>query len=156
MTRKSAASGRAAGGCACGAVRLEIDLPAFWAWHDHSKQSRHAQACAYVTYVGVWKSRFRLLKGLRSIRRFADARGVRSFCANCGTPLLFERAHAPRMVNIPRALFESGVGREPRYHIALEDSPEWAWRGESVVPLKGYPGVMWNRSKRRRQTVPVF
>ena len=30
------------------------------------------------------------------------------------------------MVNLPRALFDSGTGREPLYHIALEDSPEWA------------------------------
>jgi len=22
--------------CLCGAVELEIDFPAFWAWHDHS------------------------------------------------------------------------------------------------------------------------
>jgi len=32
---------QAAGSCACGAVRLEIDVPAVWAWHDHSPASRH-------------------------------------------------------------------------------------------------------------------
>ena len=27
---------RVSGRCLCGAVELEIDFPAFWAWHDHS------------------------------------------------------------------------------------------------------------------------
>ena len=49
------------GRCVCGAVSLEIDLPAVWAWHDHSAASRHAQGAAYATYVGSWKSRFRIL-----------------------------------------------------------------------------------------------
>src|SRR5579864_764938 len=53
----------AAGACVCGAVRFEIDTPALWAWHDHSAASRHAQGCAYATYVGSWKSRFRWLAG---------------------------------------------------------------------------------------------
>jgi len=25
------------GQCLCGAVQVEIGLPAFWAWHDHSR-----------------------------------------------------------------------------------------------------------------------
>src|SRR5258708_9567971 len=94
---------QAVGACVCGAVRLEIDVPARWAWHDHSRASRHAQGCAYATYVGSWRSRFRILRGSESIARFADARAgtVRSFCATCGTPLFFEIARSPQMLNIP-------------------------------------------------------
>ena len=57
------------GRCVCGAVSLEIDLPAVWAWHDHSAASRHAQGAAYATYVGSWKSRFRILAGEDHISR---------------------------------------------------------------------------------------
>lgn len=147
------AAGRATGACACGKVRIEIDLPAFWAWHDHSPKTRRAQGCAYATYVGVWKSKLRVLKGAGSIARFEDkkAKTVRSFCAACGTPLLYERAHSPKMINLPRALFDGRTGREPRYHIAVESSPEWAWRGAPLAPLKGYPGVMWERPKRKKR-----
>jgi hypothetical protein len=145
-----AAANKAVARCACGSVQIEIDVPAFWAWHDHSKASRRAQGCAYVTYVGCWRSKLRIRKGQKSITRFKDdaARAVRSFCAKCGTPLLYERAHSPKMVNIPRALFETRTGREPRYHLAMEEAPEWAYRGEALVPLKGYPGVLRNRTKR--------
>ena len=73
-----------------------------------------------------------------------------SFCATCGTPLLYERPGSAKMVNVPRALFETRTGREPRYHIALEESAEWAYRGEPLGPLKGYPGVLWARPRRKR------
>ena len=84
---------QAQGACVCGQVRFEIDVPAVWAWHDHSQRSRHAQGCAYATYVGSWKSRFRLLAGEDAISRYedADAGTTRSFCAHCGTPLFYER-----------------------------------------------------------------
>jgi hypothetical protein len=144
----------AAAKCLCGAVRLEIDYPAFWAWHDHSAASRRAQGCAYATYVGTWRSRFRVVKGTKTIRRFEHNKtgDTRSFCATCGTPLTYERARAPKWVNIPRALFESRTGREPRYHLHLEEAPEWAYHGEKLAPLKGYPGVMWERPRRKKRT----
>jgi hypothetical protein len=138
--------------CACGTVQLEIDLPAFWAWHDHSGASQRAQGCAYATYIGCWKSRMRVMKGRKNISCFEEpqTRALRSFCAKCGTPLFYERAHAPKMVNIPRALFDTRTGREPLYHIKVEDAPEWEYHGEPLTPLKGYPGVMWTRTKRRK------
>ena len=150
--RAKASTTQAAGHCICGAVKFEIDIPARWAWHDHSEASRRAQGSACVTYVGSYKSRFRILKGSENITRFDDkpGRGVRSFCAKCGTPLSYERTHAPEMTNIPRALFDARTGREPRYHLYLEQAPEWAYRGEKLAPLKGYPGVMWERPKRKK------
>ena len=157
---KKAAPERAEGRCVCGAVRLEIDVPAVWAWHDHSARSRHAQGCAYATYVGSWRSRFRILEGDKNIARFEDkaARTLRSFCGRCGTPLLYERASSPKMVNIPRALFSARTGREPRYHMNLDDQADWIFRGETLAPLKGYPGVMWQRPKRRKRPAlePMF
>lgn len=141
---------QARGACLCGRVEIEIDMPAFWAWHDHSRATQRAHGAACATYVGCWKSRVRVRKGAKSIARYEDpkSRAVRSFCAHCGTPLFYERARA--MINIPRALFEGRTGREPLYHIAIEESPEWAFRNERLVPLKGYPGVMWTGGKRRK------
>ena len=144
------------GQCVCGRVRLEFDYPAFWAWHDHSRATQHAQGAAYATYVGVWKKHFRIVAGNDRVTRFEDKarRTVRCFCSSCGTPLVYERGRSPRMVNVPRALFEKRTGREPRYHIGLEESPEWAYRGEALGPLKGYPGVVWSRP--RKQSVKAI
>jgi hypothetical protein len=55
------------------------------------------------------------------------------------------------MVNIPRALFFGRTGRQPLYHIAIEELQEWAYTGEPLVPLKGFPGVVWQRSKSKKR-----
>jgi len=144
---------KAAAQCSCGAVALEIDVPARWAWHDHSAASRRAHGSAYATYVGSWRSRCRITRGDEHLARFVEeATGhTRSFCARCGTPMLYERAHAPQMVNIPRALFTARTGREPLYHVGIGELQDWTYLGAPLVPLKGFPGVVWERTKRKKR-----
>lgn len=153
---RTAPAGTSEGRCLCGRVRVEIGIPARWAWHDHSKDSRLAHGAAYATYVGCWRSRVRITKGEAALARFTeeDTGRIRSFCRHCGTPVLYERPHAPQMVNLPRALFETRTGREPLYHIAIEQAPEWTYRGEKLRPLKGFPGVVWTGPKRKKR--PAF
>src|ERR1700758_950211 len=121
-----AAAPNVAGRGLCGDVKIEIRFPARWAWHDHSPTSRHAHGAAYATYVGSWRKRFRITKGKGTIARYEDSDGTaRSFCSRCGTPLIYERARSPHMVNLPRALFTGRTGRQPLYHIAIEELQEW-------------------------------
>jgi len=147
----------AQGTCLCGNVALEIGVPARWAWHDHGAASRRAHGAAYATYVGSYKSRFRIVKGEASIARYDDkaAGRVRTFCKCCGSPLTYERAHSPTMVNVPRALFATRTGREPLYHIAIEELQEWTYLGESLRPLKGFPGIVWTGPRRKKTAAPL-
>ena len=142
--------------CVCGAVRLEIDVPALWAWHDHSEAGRRAHGGAYATYVGSWRSRFRILQGEAHIGRYEneETRTTRSFCRRCGTPVLYERARSPKVVNIPRGIFLARTGREPRYHTDVDQAADWTYRGETMAPLKGYPGVMWVRPRKKKPAGP--
>ena len=144
------------GQCLCGAVRFEIDYPARWAWHDHSRASRVAHGAAYATYVGSWKKRFRIRKGARQIARYEDqATGtIRGFCRRCGTPVLYERKRSPHMVNIPRALLQGRTGRQPLYHIGISELQDWIYAGARLAPLKGFPGVVWERPRRRKPARP--
>jgi hypothetical protein len=151
VAKAAAAGGIASGQCLCGKVVFEIDVPARWAWHDHSASSRRAHGAAYATYVGSWRKRFRIVRGKTQVTRYEDKGTARSFCSICGTPLTYERARSPHMVNIPRALFSGRTGRQPLYHIAIEELQEWAYTGEPLVPLKGFPGVVWQRSKKKRR-----
>jgi hypothetical protein len=151
--KRKAEAELAVGQCLCGKVEIEIEVPAVWAWHDHSTASRRAHGAAYATYVGSWRSRFRVTRGEAAISRYVEpATGAtRNFCARCGAPVFYERARAPRMVNIPRALFSTRTGREPRYHLAIDQMADWTYLGERLVPLKGFPGVVWERPKRKKR-----
>jgi len=150
---KSPPAGIASGQCLCGRVVFEIDVPARWAWHDHSAPSRRAHGAAYATYVGSWRKRFRIMSGEDVISRYQDetTKVTRSFCSLCGSPLFYERARSPHMVNISRALFTARTGREPLYHVAIEEAPDWAYTGAPLVPLKGFPGVVWQRAQRKKR-----
>jgi hypothetical protein len=144
------------GRCLCGAVEIEIDIPAFWAWHDHGRPSRLVHGAAYATYVGCWRKHVRIARGAESIARFEDkeTNTARSFCMHCGTPLLYEKKRSPHAVNIPRALFDGRTGREPRYHLNFSERQDWIWAGEKLVPLKAYPGVLFERPKTKKRAAP--
>jgi hypothetical protein len=60
------------GQCLCGAVSVEIEFPARWAWHDHSQASRLAHGAAYATYVGSWRKRFQITDGHEMVARYED------------------------------------------------------------------------------------
>ncbi len=149
-----------AGACLCGGIEIEIDVPVFWAWHDHSGPTRLAHGAAYATYVGCWKSKVRILRGEDLVSRFADTERchVRSFCSRCGSPVMLERGKSPKMVNLPRALFAGRTGRESKYHVAIEEMRDWVYLGAPVGPLKGYPGVTVEKGKRviRQSSAPSF
>ena len=85
-TKAVALGNPASGQCLCGKVAFEIDVPARWAWHDHSAASRRAHGAAYATYVGSWRKRFRITKGKTASRatRTRD-KTARSFCSTCGS-----------------------------------------------------------------------
>jgi hypothetical protein len=71
---------------------------------------------------------------------------------------MYERARSPHMVNISRALFSGRTGRQPLYHVAIEELQEWTYAGEPLSPLKGFPGVVWHRGnkKPRREREGMF
>jgi hypothetical protein len=74
--------------------------------------------------------------------------------ATCSTPQRsVERARSPHMVNIPRALFARRTGRQPLHHIGIQELQEWTYTSEPLVPLKGLPGVVWERSKKKKKRV---
>ena len=89
------------------------------------------------------------------ITRFEDkaAKTARSFCSRCGTPLLYERARSPHMVNIPRALFLSRTGRQPLYHIGIEEMQEWTYSRRAAGSAQGLSGrgvgALWKEEARR-------
>ena len=140
------------GACLCGAVRFEIDAPTLFCAHCHCSMCRRAHGAGYVTWIGVPYERFRMLAGEERLVRYRSSEhATRSFCGTCGTPLTYERVRSPHMVNIPRALFESRTGRQPLYHASIDELQDWAYTGERLVPLKGFPGIVWERPRRKKR-----
>ncbi len=58
------------------------------------------------------------------------------------------------MVNIPRALFESRTGRQPLYHIGIEELQEWTYTGEPLVLAQGLSGRRLGASGKKKKRTP--
>jgi hypothetical protein len=35
--------------------------------------------------------------------------------------------------------------------VAIEELQDWAYTGKPLVPLKGYPGIVWERPRSRKR-----
>ena len=74
------------GGCLCGAVTFEADLPSRFCAHCHCDNCRRAHGAAFVTWVGFPGVQFRFTKGEANLTRSKTATdATRSFCTTCGT-----------------------------------------------------------------------
>ena len=102
---------------------------------QETSEQQAARLCDQIQYRGPWASSME--PRLRA--------GCRKSLADQGRSLISVLLH-----NIPRALFSSGVGREPRYHVAIDELRDWAYLGEKLGPLKGFPGVVWTGAKKKR------
>lgn len=47
----------------------------------------------------------------------------------------------------PRAVHRAYRSQAALYHIAIEEATDWAYTGASLVPLKGFSGVVWQRAQ---------
>jgi len=123
MAKAAKAAGIASGQCLCGKIRFEIDVPARWAWHDHSLAAgaRMARRTPPMSEAGASGFALRVARppspATRTRRR--RRRGVFAAIAARRSPTSAPRS--PHMVNIPRALFSGRTGRQPLYHIAIEE-----------------------------------
>jgi len=78
------------GGCECGAVRYEAHGRPYHRTVCHCTTCRRTSGAPMVGWFSVGATGFRFTQG--EPRRFrSSAQAVRSFCGDCGTPLLFKR-----------------------------------------------------------------
>ena len=141
------------GHCLCGAVCFEIDYPAFWAWHDHAGEPARARRrlrdlCRHLAQA-LW-----VTAGEAEIARYEDkmAGSARSFCRALRHAADLRACALKPHGQYPARAVSNRTGRQPIYHIGIDEAQDWAYGGERLVPLKGYPGVVWTRPGKKQRT----
>lgn len=87
------------GGCFCGAIRYEINNDATACGNCHCTMCRRTSGAPFVTWLVVPTGAFRFTTGnARELK--SSAAGVRTFCADCGTPLTCISGHHADRVDI--------------------------------------------------------
>ena len=115
------------GACLCGRVRFELDLPTKWVAHCHCSMCRRAHGAAFVTWVSVPETAFRVTAGADHLRDYRSSEtAVRSFCDVCGSTMLFRsEGRWKGEVHVTRANIEGEIDRRPTGHGFYEDRVDW-------------------------------
>jgi hypothetical protein len=92
------------GRCSCGAIRFATSAEPFQVSWCHCKDCRRQTGAPAVVWAG-FKSEEVAFEGSPKRRRSSE-RVIRSFCADCGTPISYEHDELPGETYIHAGLFD--------------------------------------------------
>lgn len=126
------------GGCLCGAVRFEVELPSKWCAHCHCSMCRRAHGAGYVTWAGFASDHFGLTQGERHLQWYESSAGARrGFCSTCGSSMLFESERWAGETHVALACIDGPIDRAPQAHVFYDMHVDWMPIDED---LKTHPG----------------
>ncbi len=132
------ASGRVQGGCLCGRVRFEIQLPTLFCGHCHCSMCRRAHGAGVVTWAAVPRAQLKLLVGDELLRRYRSSdHGTRSFCRICGSQLFCESTRHPDTLDVALGGLDGPIDKAPQLHVYHDDHVEWIALADALPRLPG-------------------
>ncbi|WP_316675973.1 GFA family protein [uncultured Tolumonas sp.] len=114
------------GSCLCNAIQYEIEGELGPTMMCHCSKCRKANGSAYAINAAVKTDQFRFFKGQELVSEFESSPGVfRSFCKQCGSPLLSRRPSQPDIVRLRIGTLDTPVDIKPLAHIFVGSKASW-------------------------------
>ena len=121
------------GSCLCGGIAYEITRLDSPIEHCSCRYCRKAHAAAFNTSAGVRREHFRWLRGAELLRTYESSSGKRrSFCGQCGTPLVAERDGLDLLM-LRVATLDEDPGARPALRIFTADEVPWLAYGPEIA-----------------------
>ncbi len=112
------------GGCLCGDIRYEAGAGAMHQSACHCSRCRRASGAPFVAWFSVPRANLRWLQG-RPVAYASSEHGTRSFCARCGTQLMFEDDRSPEEVDLTTCSLDQPDRLAPQSHIYTATQVAW-------------------------------
>ena|SRR5215211_7633735 len=123
MNERSTAPDRA-GGCMCGAVRMQAVGEPTGVVYCHCRDCRASNGAPVSLFAGYRAGQVEWSRGEpRGYRSSTTV--VRSFCPDCGTPLSYQDEKLPGEVYVPVGIFDDPVAFEPEAHSWVSQRVPW-------------------------------
>ena len=114
------------GSCLCNAIQYEIEGELGPTMMCHCSKCRKANGSAYAINAAVKTDQFHFVKGQELVSEFESSPGVfRSFCKQCGSPLLSRRPSQPDIVRLRIGTLDTPVDVKPLAHIFVGSKASW-------------------------------
>jgi len=114
--------------CLCKQITFEVEKFQGPIGHCHCKMCQKFHGAAFSTFAEAKRTDLHWLSGEELLKDYgADNESVRTFCASCGSSLLFESIHNRRegTIEIALAAFDSLENLYVDAHIYTESKAEW-------------------------------
>ncbi|MEO1402783.1 MAG: GFA family protein [Cyanobacteria bacterium J06635_1] len=112
------------GGCYCGAIRYQASGSPFHETHCHCSVCRRTSGAPFVTWFSAAKSGFKFTSGTPT-RFKSTARGSRTFCPHCGTPLTCELDDFPDEIDVTTCSLDNPEQLLPKDHTWVSRQLHW-------------------------------
>jgi len=116
------------GGCLCGALRYEIDVPLGPIVLCHCGSCRRASGSAFAANASLRADGFRWLAGREALVEHESSPGkTRAFCRACGSPLYSAHVSRPGELRVRLGTLDAGAdpGAGPAAHIWVGEKAPW-------------------------------
>jgi len=130
------------GGCACGAIRYESTAAPVLMLHCHCRDCQRSSGGPFSSFVVVPKDAFKLLQGEPRIHTCpSDAGGLnhRSFCPDCGSPLMSQPDAVPGIVAIRTASLDDPSSFKPQMDVWTCDAHPWDQMNPALPKFEKFP-----------------
>src|SRR4051794_39006554 len=130
------------GGCACGAIRYESTTEPVLMLHCHCRDCQRSSGGPFSSFVIVPSEAFKLSQGsLYSHDSPSDAGGKthRSFCPDCGSPILAKQAWTPPCVASRAGAVEEPCWSNREVEVWTSGAQTWDQMKPALRSLKRYP-----------------
>jgi hypothetical protein len=120
------------GGCLCGAIRFRVLGAPASSVICHCRSCRKASGAPSVAWLTFERGRFQLTQGVP--RRFASSPGVvRTFCADCGSPLTYASELSPGTIDVSTISLDDPSLFPPTQEEWLSHKLAWEIADESRI-----------------------
>ena len=120
------------GGCACGAVRFEVEDSFVYAGFCHCTRCRAETGSAFSAFAGIEHSKLIVVSGADHITVFENADNARvNFCRGCGARV-FAFVRDGEFVEVPLGVLRDAPRIRPAFHAFVDSKAPWFEIGDAL------------------------
>jgi hypothetical protein len=115
------------GGCLCGQVRYSANADPGYVFVCHCERCQKQTGTAFAILVGIQKSAILIQGRLKTFHGKGDSSQPvdRSFCPECGSPIVFEAAVFPSSAFIYAGTLDDTSWLDPKVHVYCDSKERW-------------------------------
>ena len=115
------------GGCLCGQVRYSANADPGFVGVCHCEHCQKQTGTAFAVLVGIPKSAISIQGRLKAFHDRGDSSQPvdRSFCPECGSPIVFEAAVFPGFTFVHAGTLDDTSWLDPKVHVYCDSKEKW-------------------------------